>query len=156
SLSEPAFWVPISSAMSTSAEVRAIHERKAYLVVPVYNEAANLPRLLKSIEAAATSLSTAAGGSSLHLVLVDDGSQDETVRLAEEHQASYPISVLKHPRNLGPGRAFATAFEWLGPLLGEEDFVMTLEGDNTSRLDTGRHMLVRFNEGYDVVLASPY
>jgi dolichol-phosphate mannosyltransferase len=33
---------------------------------------------------------------------------------------------------------------------------MTLEGDNTSRLETGRRMLVRLTEGYDVVLASPY
>ena len=125
-------------------------------MVPVYNEAANLPRLLQGIDESASGLSAAVAGRSLHLVLVDDGSQDETVRLAEAQAAARPLTVLKHGKNLGPGRAFATAFEWLGPLLGEEDLVMTLEGDNTSRLETGRRMLLRLGQGYDVVLASPY
>src|SRR5262245_30023180 len=108
--------------MTIPADVRAIRERKLYLVVPVYNEAANLPRLLKGIEESTQALTTAAGRS-IHVVLVDDGSQDETVRLAEEHRTDHPTTVLKHGKNLGPGRAFGTAFEWLGPLLGEEDLV---------------------------------
>jgi dolichol-phosphate mannosyltransferase len=127
-----------------------------YLVVPVYNEAANLPRLLKSIEQSAPGLVSAAAGRSLHLVLVDDGSQDGTVQLAEQYKAAHPITVLKHGKNRGPGRAFATGFEWLGTVLGEEDLVMTLEGDNTSRLETGQRMLIRLGAGYDVILASPY
>jgi dolichol-phosphate mannosyltransferase len=142
--------------MTTPANARPVRESKLYLVVPVYNEAENLPRLLKGIDESAPGLSAAAAGASIRLVFVDDGSQDETVRLAEEHGAARPLTVLKHGKNFGPGRAFATAFEWLGPLLGEEDLVMTLEGDNTSRLETGRRMLVRLGEGYDVVLASPY
>jgi dolichol-phosphate mannosyltransferase len=129
---------------------------KLYLVVPLYNEEANLPRLLESIEADAALLRAASRGRLLHLALIDDGSQDGTVQLAERHQASFPITVLKHQRNLGPGRAFATAFHWLAPLIDEEDLTLTLEGDNTSRLKTARHMLMRLGEGYDVVLASPY
>src|SRR6202011_5836974 len=38
----------------------------------------------------------------------------------------------------------------------EDDWVVTMEGDNTSRHELLRQMLTRTHEGYDIVLASPY
>src|SRR5262249_6909831 len=69
---------------------------------------------------------------------------------------SLPVEVLRHDVNLGPGRAFATGFRHLARRLGDADWVATMEGDNTSRLETLRQMLVRRREGFEVVLASPY
>jgi dolichol-phosphate mannosyltransferase len=40
--------------------------------------------------------------------------------------------------------------------MGERDWVITMEGDNTSRHELIRQMFTRAGEGFDVVFASPY
>jgi dolichol-phosphate mannosyltransferase len=66
------------------------------------------------------------------------------------------FEVLSHSVNRGPGAAFASAFESLAARLNAEDWVLTIEGDNTSRLEIVDQMMTRAREGFDVVLASPY
>lgn len=124
-----------------------------YVIVPVLNEAGNIPALIASfrrLDAECRASLTA------RFILVDDGSRDDTGRLARAASEGLSLSVLTHPRNLGPGRAFATAFQSLAGRLDAADWVLTMEGDNTSRLELVRQMLTRANEGFDVVLASPY
>jgi dolichol-phosphate mannosyltransferase len=119
------------------------------MVVPVLNEAPNLPRLFEAFHAAARR-------HALTVVLVDDGSSDGTGDHARELAGELDLLVLRHERNEGPGRAFGSAFEQLSSRLDDRDFVLTLEGDNTSRLELVDQMLRRSDEGYDAVLASPY
>lgn len=126
---------------------------RLYVVVPVLNEAENLPRLLGSLRQLGRELQ---GSFALQLVLVDDGSTDRTSEVARELAGELELVVLSHPVNQGPGRAFATAFEHLASRLRPEDWVVTMEGDNTSRHELLRQMLTRTREGYEVVLASPY
>jgi dolichol-phosphate mannosyltransferase len=92
----------------------------------------------------------------LHVLLVDDGSTDGTSDLARKLGKSLDLAILRHEKNLGPGRAFATAFTQLGKKLGADDLVITMEGDNTSRLELIKQMIMRLQEGFDVILASPY
>jgi dolichol-phosphate mannosyltransferase len=66
------------------------------------------------------------------------------------------VTLLSNPVNRGPGAAFARGFEHLASRLQATDWLVTLEGDNTSRRELLRHMFRRVDEGYDVVLASPY
>jgi dolichol-phosphate mannosyltransferase len=124
-----------------------------YLVVPLLNEVANLPRLFEAFGATAAEHADAL---QVEVVVVDDGSTDGTGRVARELAGALDVVVLAHPINRGPGQAFGTAFEHLAPHLTEHDYVVTLEGDNTSRQELLRQMLHRAQEGHDVVLASPY
>ena len=124
-----------------------------FIVIPVFNEADNIDRLLQSIEALSTSVHKEF---TLQLILVDDGSQDSTVLNAQSQQISYPLHIINHYKNLGPGAAFANGFAFLSKRLRQHDWVLTMEGDNTSSVETIHHMLLRRREGYDVVLASPY
>lgn len=126
---------------------------RVHVVVPVLNEAANLPRLVPAVRALGHELAPAY---EVRLVLVDDGSTDGTGDAAPPLAADMYLTVLRHDVNRGPGRAFATAFAHLGPRLRAEDVVVTMEGDNTSRPELLRAMFRRADEGYDVVLASPY
>jgi dolichol-phosphate mannosyltransferase len=126
------------------------------LVIPVFNEAANVGRLLGDVSAAAADLCAAADCGRLRVLLVDDGSTDDTATVAGAIRGPFDLDVLRHAHNRGPGAAFTTAFAGLRPHLCDRDRVFTLEGDNTSRLDTARRMLLRQKEGYDAVLASPY
>ncbi len=122
-------------------------------MVPVLDEAPNIPRLIGDLSRLAGELR---GEMECRAIFVDDGSADGTAERIRREAGPLPVEVLRHDANLGPGRAFATGFRHLGPLLADEDWVATMEGDNTSRVDTLRQMLVRRREGFEVVLASPY
>jgi dolichol-phosphate mannosyltransferase len=126
---------------------------RLYLVTPVFNEVQNLPRLF---EAFRETRAEHRGEFETAIVLVDDGSADGTAATARRLARGLDLTVLEHPRNLGPGAAFGTAFAYLGPRLAEDDRVVTLEGDNTSRHELLRQMLRRLEEGHDAVFASPY
>jgi dolichol-phosphate mannosyltransferase len=122
-------------------------------LVPILNEAANLPRLMASARALAGELSPAFEP---RFFIVDDGSTDETAATARALGEGLDLTVLRHETNLGPGRAFATGFAYLADVVRPDDYIVTMEGDNTSPPKLLRAMFVRSREGYDVVLASPY
>lgn len=124
-----------------------------YIVVPVFNEAPNLDSLLNAFGDIVNEIGERFR---TQIVLVDDGSSDGTASIACEMAGKLDLQVLTHAVNLGPGCAFATGFAYLAPKLHSDDWVVTMEGDNTSRHELIKHMLVRTKEGYDVVLASPY
>ncbi|PWH17166.1 MAG: hypothetical protein DDG60_02685 [Anaerolineae bacterium] len=126
-----------------------------FILVPVLNEAGNLPRLSQSLAALHREF---IDRFDLQVIFVDDGSVDNTSGLAKQaaEQAGFPLYVLQHERNLGPGKAFQTGFSHLFSLLQDNDLVLTIEGDNTSRLELVKQMLTRMAEGYDVIFASPY
>jgi dolichol-phosphate mannosyltransferase len=124
-----------------------------FVLVPVLDEAPNIPRLLGNLARLAGDLR---GEMECRAVFVDDGSTDGTGDRIRREAGSLPVDVLRHETNLGPGRAFATGFRHLAPRLADSDWVATMEGDNTSKVDRLRQMLVRRREGFEVVLASPY
>lgn len=124
-----------------------------YVVVPVFNELGNLPRLF---DAFATIVDDYRERFQVQIVLVDDGSADGSGLRARELAADFDFVLLTLKPNQGPGRAFAAAFRYLAARLTDDDWIVTLEGDNTSRHELLRRMFHRAEEGYDVVLASPY
>ena len=73
---------------------------------PAHNEAANLRGL---VEEALTTLPGLA--ETYEIVIVDDGSKDETPRIAEELAAVHPqVRAVHHPTNLGYGAALRSGF----------------------------------------------
>jgi dolichol-phosphate mannosyltransferase len=126
---------------------------RLYFVIPVLDELGNLPSLFDSFRILQGQLSSRYD---IRFILVDDGSRDGTGQAAADLAGSLDLTVLTHPENRGPGIAFSTAFEHLSSRLTDHDWVATMEGDNTSRLELLSQMLTRAQEGYEVVLASPY
>jgi len=124
-----------------------------YAIVPLFNEAQNVQALADSFGRLERALSQEF---KLFALFVDDGSGDQTTDLLGQKKPAAFFEILKHPENLGPGAAFATGFSRLQGTLKPGDWVMTLEGDATSTPETILRMLRRRQEGYDVVLASPY
>ncbi len=78
------------------------------IVIPAYNEGDNVD------VAAQRALDVcAAEGVSLDLVLVDDGSKDDTLARCERLAAAAPdrVRVIPHPRNLGLSAALRTGYD---------------------------------------------
>jgi len=126
---------------------------KLYILIPVFNENDNIAKLLGNLLKFRVHIKK---DLDVRVVFVDDGSDDQTVIRIEQECKALPITILRHDKNDGPGAAFGTGFEYLRNVLDKGDWVVTMEGDNTSRLSTLQQMLIRRFEGYNVVLASPY
>jgi glycosyltransferase involved in cell wall biosynthesis len=81
---------------------------RALVVVPTYNEAANLPRVTERLLAAA-----AAAPDDISLLIVDDNSPDGTGRIADELAAAHDnVDVMHRPGKGGLGPAYRAGFAW--------------------------------------------
>jgi dolichol-phosphate mannosyltransferase len=126
---------------------------RLFIVVPVFNEAPNMQALFGSLAVLKQEFSDQF---SVSVILVDDGSSDNTEQLARQATSELDLQVLSHEVNRGPGAAFSTAFSALAGTITADDWVVTMEGDNTSRCELVKQMVTRTREGFDIVLASPY
>jgi len=77
------------------------------LVIPCYNEQENVDVLLSRVESALAAL-----GKPFEVILVDDGSTDETPKLLAAGMIKYPwLRVLRMAKNGGQSAAFEAGFE---------------------------------------------
>ncbi|MDD3807563.1 MAG: glycosyltransferase family 2 protein [Candidatus Marinimicrobia bacterium] len=86
---------------------------QGYILIPAYQAEKTLSDLLSRIQ----------GCSILHIVVVDDGSTDNTAQIAQEAG----VHLLQHKENLGKGRALQTGFRYIMEAGGA--FVITVDAD---------------------------
>jgi len=117
-------------------------EPRISVVVPAFNEAPNLPALVQEVEDAVSSL-----GDPWELVVVDDGSTDDSPALLRDLQARHPsLQVVRFARNAGQSAAFLAGFE-----AARGEVVVTLDADlQNNPADIPE--LVRRLEGHEAVL----
>jgi len=105
------------------------------IVVPAYNEAASIGTLVSGLRDAA---------SWREIIVVDDGSSDETGRLAADAGAR----VVRHPYNKGNGAAVKTGIRHAA---GE--FVLILDADGQHRPSDATRLIAKLDE-YELVVGS--
>ena len=138
--------------MNTSQETgRAPSEAKAYFVIPAFNEAENIPFLFNNIRRFMLFFEQP-----YHVILVNDGSTDNTTAEAEKHRDTMPLTIKSFEKNQGPGKAFLEGFETALAMARDDDMVVTIEADNTSDLCPLYKMFEQCRRGHDLVLASVY
>ena len=112
------------------------------VVVPVYNEEANLEALHARLSAVLDGLP----GSS-EMVLVDDGSRDRSFEILARLAARDPrLSVVRFNRNYGQHAAVFAGLE-----RARGDVVVTLDADLQNPPEEIPKLLAKIDEGYDVV-----
>jgi undecaprenyl-phosphate 4-deoxy-4-formamido-L-arabinose transferase len=91
------------------------------VVVPVYNEQANLPALMDRLQASLAQLGPEA---SSEIILVDDGSTDGSLALLKEFSRRPGVKVIELTRNYGQHAAVFAGFEQ-----ARGEIVVTLDAD---------------------------
>jgi dolichol-phosphate mannosyltransferase len=125
---------------------------RLYVVIPVFNESANVDQLCSGLINIKLLLDKEF---KVQFIVVDDGSSDDTATRFRNNGLDDSLIMLRHKANHGPGAAFRTAFSYMAPLIQDEDWVLTMEGDNTSQLEILGKMLAQRINGANVILASP-
>jgi dolichol-phosphate mannosyltransferase len=90
------------------------------------------------------------------VVLVDDGSRDDTARVVAGYVGRLPLSVLRHPRNLGLGAALRDGLAEAARCAAPHDVVVTMDADDTHTPGLILQMARMIAGGHDVVIASRY
>ena len=112
------------------------------IVIPVYQEVENVPRLHAQLIAVADKLTLP-----VEFVIVDDGSQDGTWdRLVEAHRKDKRVRAIRLKRNFGQTPAMACGIDQ-----ARGDVIITMDGDLQNDPADIPRLLEKINEGYDVV-----
>ena len=115
-------------------------------VVPTYNEAATLHRLVEAFEREAPGI---------ELLVVDDNSPDGTGALADRLAATRSwLHVVHRPGKDGLGNAYRAGFAWA--LEREYAAIAQLDADLSHPPAVLPHMLEALGRGADLVLGSRY
>lgn len=150
---------PVGIALSDAPRAHAVApyahseptKQKVWVVLPAYNEAQSLPPLLRSIQSALEP-----AGVDYRVIVVDDGSQDDTAEIAAEAAADGPVELIIHAKNQGLAAAIRTGLEAAVDRSGPDDVIVTMDCDNTHPPRLIPEMLSEINNGRDVVIASRF
>jgi glycosyltransferase involved in cell wall biosynthesis len=109
---------------------------------PAFNDSETLPAL---IARAAETLKDLA--QDYEIIVVDDGSTDQTPQVLEELQRQFSsLRVVRHPRNLGYGAALRSGFA-----NAKKQLIFYTDGDGQYDVGELRELFARLEAGVDVV-----
>ncbi len=113
------------------------------LVTPVYNEQDNLPLLFDAVYKTMHTLERA-----WELILVDDGSRDNSLSILKEYAEKDPehIRVISFRRNFGQTAAIAAGLDY-----SQGEIIVLIDADMQNDPADIPMMLAKLDEGYDLV-----
>lgn len=120
---------------------------KTFVVLPTYNEAQNLEPMIEQLCALPLS--------DLHLLIIDDNSQDGTGQIADRLHEKSPtrVSVMHRPGKMGLGTAYISGFQWA--LERRADCVIQMDADFSHSPGYLPQFASRIDQ-YDVIVGSRY
>jgi dolichol-phosphate mannosyltransferase len=117
------------------------------IVLPAFNEGAGLGRLIECIGDAVKAVGP------FEILVIDDGSTDQTSAIAARAAGSLPVRILSHSINRGYGCALRTG---LTEAVRAEGTVITLDADESHDPGLIVGMLEEIQAGYDLVIAARF
>jgi len=119
--------------------------RDLSIVLPTYNEAENLPSIVKKID-------NALGGKfSYEIIVVDDNSPDGTAKVANSLSKKYPLKIIVRPRKLGLAKAILAGF-----LSSKSNILAVMDADCQHPPSALPKMVKLVKNNYDLVIGSRY
>lgn len=124
---------------------------KVFLALPAYNEEEALPELLERVGEA-----FADNGLPYEVIVVDDGSSDDTASIVAQLSFQMPVHLVQHEVNQGLGPTIRDCLREAVDRAGERDIIVTMDADNTHPPGLIDKMVRMIHEGCDVVIASRF
>lgn len=110
---------------------------------PAYHDAENLPGVIETCVKVFQETSQ-----DYEIIIIDDGSPDDTGKVADSLQAKYDkVKVIHHPRNLGYAEALKTGFKNAIKF----EFILFTDGDNQYDVQYFYEM-IKFMEDSDAIV----
>jgi dolichol-phosphate mannosyltransferase len=126
-----------------SGEWASVHDTIS-IIIPTYNEQANIVPLLKRIHQALS-------GYNYEILIVDDNSKDGTAEVALSLVSRYPVKVLVRQKERGLATAVVHGLKYAtGQIIG------VMDADLQHPPETIPEMIKALQNGADMVLASRY
>lgn len=139
-VSSGVFYNPTVSRRCGLSDPGMTDERSVYVVVPAYNEAGAIGTVVRELRAEYP-----------NVVVVDDGSRDQTAAIARQAGAV----VLRHALNRGQGAALQTGITY--SVRRGADLVVTFDADGQHRSEDVRRLIEALDrEGADIVIGSRF
>jgi glycosyltransferase involved in cell wall biosynthesis len=133
-----------SARAATGAPAGRIAKRDVLgvsVVIPAYNEVEVIADTIEQI----SGMFREAGLEAVDLIVVDDGSHDDTGKLAESSGAR----MIRHPHNAGYGRSLKD-----GIMAARHDTVVITDADGTYPIDIIPKLLELYAKGFDMVVGA--
>lgn len=111
------------------------------IVVPAFNEENGIKETIRD----ASRILVEMGASDAEIVVVDDGSGDQTAAVAESQGAK----IVRHPHNLGYGAALKT-----GIIAAQNDVIAIIDADNTYPIARLPDLIHEYRKGFDMVVGA--
>lgn len=112
-------------------------------VVPVYNESKLAAEFLKALAEQLQALVT-----SFDIVMIDDGSKDDTVEQVKAVIDQLPVELIVFSRNFGKEKAITAGLQH-----AQGDVVLIIDADFQHPFETIQELFEKWCEGYDNVYA---
>lgn len=125
-----------------------------FIILPAYNEEHKIGEVLEEIDATLSEAGIGHGG--YRVILVNDGSTDDTLGVVRRMQQFMPLEVIDHGINRGVHEAFRSGFNLAVKLAKPEDIIFTMDADGTHDVSRTPEMIERIRAGWDIVIASRF
>jgi len=110
-------------------------------VIPIHNEEAVIEKFIKQLVEYLKSITN-----TFELLIVNDGSQDNTREIVEGLVPSYPIKLINFSRNFGKEMAISAGLEY-----ANSDVAIIIDADFQHPFETIYAFLMAWSTGYDMV-----
>ncbi len=118
--------------------------KKIDIIIPCFNEAQNIPKIIAEIEQVFWSLSY-----SYEIIFVDDGSTDNTILVLKEAiQKSKFVKFIEFSRNFGKDQALKAGIDF-----ASADALVTIDADLQHPPILIKEMISKWENGFEVIYA---
>ena len=121
---------------------------RIWIVLPAYNEALNLPAIFQNL----TRVAEETYRLDIRIIVIDDGSTDDTARIALSGAYPLKVELLQNEVNMGLAVTFMRGMKAVCERASREDIIFCMDADNSHLPGQIPSMIQGIADGRDVVI----
>jgi len=127
-------------------------KQSIHIVLPAYNEAANLPQLFTRIEAFTSQMVNF----EIKAFIINDGSQDNTLKIVQTIPTNFEKVIIDIQPNQGLANAIRIGIQYGIKDLADKGIIVTMDADDSHDPALIQKMVEKIEKGNELVIASRF